>query len=331
MEPLRVAVIGVGRLGQAHARVLADMPDATLAGVYDVSPERAQEAAARHATRVLPDLDAVCDAAEAVSVVVPTTAHHAVASRTAAAGLHTFVEKPITVTFEEADDLVALARARGVVLQVGHIERFNGAVQGLKGMQIAPGFIESHRLATFDPRGTDVSVVHDLMIHDIDLIRYLVRSELTGVEATGVAVISDQIDIANARLQFAGGCVANVTASRISLKKMRKMRLFQRDAYIALDFLEGRSEIYRLLDAQEAVPPHGMVIPVHTGMGPARRILCERPSVAPAEPLALELASFVAAARGVAPPPVTGEDGREALRVSLEIVEKIKTSSPGAL
>lgn len=329
MEALRVAVIGVGRLGQAHARVYAEMPGVTLAGVYDIDTARAQEVAERCSTSPLPHLDAACDAADAVSIVVPTTGHYEVAAQTLKHGLHTFIEKPITTSLQDADTLIDLARTRGVVLQVGHIERFNAAVRSLESMELSPGFIESHRLASFDPRGTDVSVVHDLMIHDIDLIRYLVRSDIDRVDATGVAVISDQIDIANARLQFQNGCVANVTASRISLKKMRKMRLFQRDAYITLDFLEGRSEIYHLIDGDAPLQGHGMTIPINTGDGRSRKILCEHSPASSEEPLALELEAFIRAARREAPPPVTGEDGREALRVSLEIVDKIREMTSG--
>jgi len=326
-DAIHIAVIGVGRLGQAHARVLAEMPDADLIGVYDRDPKLAREIADRHDTIVFPILETVCEAAEAVSVVVPTTAHFEVASYLLDRGLHTFIEKPITTTIEDADALINLARTNGLQLQVGHIERFNGAVRALDGMALSPGFIESHRLASFDPRGTDVSVVHDLMIHDIDLIRHLIRSDIAKVDATGVAVISDQIDIANARLQFENGCVANVTASRISLKKMRKMRLFQRDAYIALDFLEGKSEIYRLLDGDEPTLPGHFAIPVNTGDGRSRKILREAPPADHEEQLKLELSSFLRTVRGETPPAVTGEDGREALRVSLEIVSCIEKAA----
>ncbi|MBM3265542.1 MAG: Gfo/Idh/MocA family oxidoreductase [candidate division Zixibacteria bacterium] len=323
MQPLRVAVIGVGRLGQAHARVFSEMPDVTLIGVFDPDVARAAEVAARCGTQSWPNPEALCVAADAVSIVTPTVAHAEMASIALTAKRSVFVEKPIAATLEEADAMIALARTHGVPIQVGHIERFNGAVQAIEGLDIAPGFIESHRLASFDPRGTDVSVVHDLMIHDIDLIRHLVRSDIVHIDATGVAVISDRIDIANARLRFASGCVANVTSSRISLKKMRKMRLFQRDAYISMDFLEGKSEIYRLLGEDETAPP-GMVIPVNTGTGVSRRILCASPPTSARESLVLELESFVRAARGLTVPPVTGEDGREALRVSLEIVKIIE-------
>ena len=323
MQPLRMAVIGVGRLGQAHARLFAEMPDVTLVGIFDTDGAQASEVSARYQTQVFSDLNALFQTVEAVSVVVPTTAHYQVASKALLQGLHTFIEKPITTTIEEADDLIGLADTQRCVLQVGHIERFNSAVRSLEGVTVAPGFIESHRLASFDPRGTDVSVVHDLMIHDIDLIRFLVQAEVKKIEATGVAVISDQIDIANARIQFNNGCVANITASRISLKKMRKMRLFQRDAYISLDFLEGTSEIYRLIDDDEAASMEGLTIPINTGDDRSRRILRQQPQVSNNESLALELSSFVQAVRGHSPPLVTGEDGREALRISLEIINQI--------
>lgn len=327
MDLLRTAVIGVGRLGEAHARVLAGMPGVELSGVYDVREERAKEVARRYGTKAFDSLSRVAEEADAVTVVVPTTAHCEAASFVLSRGLHTFVEKPITATVAEADLLIELAEARGLVLQVGHIERFNGAFRALEGMEVSPGFIEAHRLASFDPRGTDVSVVHDLMIHDIDLILRLVKSDLETVDATGVAVISDQVDIANARLRFAGGCVANVTASRISLKKMRKMRIFQRDHYVSMDFLAGESEIYRLIDDPGQAGTRGLKIPVQTGDGRVRHITRRKTSKKRTEPLKSELASFVEAACGKAPPPVTGFDGREALRVSLAVIDQIEINS----
>ena len=327
MDPLRIAVIGVGRLGEAHARVLAGMPGVKLSGVYDVREDRTKEVARRYGTKALDSLSRVTEEADAATVVVPTTAHHEVASFVLSKGMHTFVEKPITATVEEADRLIELSDTRDLVLQVGHIERFNGAFLALEGMDISPGFIEAHRLASFDPRGTDVSVVHDLMIHDIDLILRVVKSDLESVDATGVAVISDQVDIANARMRFADGCVANVTASRISLKKMRKMRIFLRDHYVSMDFLAGESEIYRLIDDPGQAGTRGLKIPVQTGDGRIRHITRQKTSKKRNEPLKSELASFVAAVRGEAPPPVTGFDGREALRVSLAVVDQIDISS----
>ena len=323
MDPLRIAVIGVGRLGEAHARVLAGLPGVHLAGVYDISGERTEQVARRYGTKAYGSLSELAGDAAAVTVVVPTTAHGEVASYTLSQGVHTFVEKPIAATVEEAEGLVELAEVHRRVLQVGHIERFNGAFRALEGTDVSPGFIESHRLASFDPRGTDVSVVHDLMIHDIDLIRCLVRSDLDRVDATGVAVISDQVDIANARMQFADGCVANVTASRISLKQMRKMRVFQRDHYISMDFLAGESEIYRLVDEPGTGGVRGLKIPINTGDGCTRHILRQKTAKDRTEPLKAELASFASAVRGEHPPPVTGRDGLEALRISLAVIDQI--------
>lgn len=299
------------------------MPGIHLSGVYDIRSERAEEIAHRYRTRTYGGLSELAGDADAVTVVVPTTAHCEVASFTLSQGLHTFVEKPIAATVEEAKRLVDLSESRGLVLQVGHIERFNGAFRALEGTAVTPGFIESHRLASFDPRGTDVSVVHDLMIHDIDLIRCLVRSDLERVDATGVAVISDQVDIANARLQFADGCVANVTASRISLKQMRKMRVFQRDHYISMDFLKGESEIYRLVDEPGPGGIRGLKIPINTGDGRTRHILRQKTAKDRTEPLKAELASFADAVQSGSPPPVTGRDGLEALRVSLVVINQI--------
>ena len=313
-------------MGEAHARVLANLPNMHLAGVYDICERRANQVARRYNTKTYTSLAELVRDVTAVTVVVPTTAHHEVASYTLSKSLHTFVEKPITSTVEEADDLIKLSEARGRVLQVGHIERFNSAFRSLEGLTISPGFIESHRLASFDPRGTDVSVVHDLMIHDIDLIRCLVNSELERVDATGVAVISDQVDIANARMLFASGCVANVTASRISLKKMRKMRVFQRDHYISMDFLTGDSEIYRLIDNSGSGGSRGLNIPIKTADGQTKHILQQKTSAGKTEALKMELATFAEAIKGKHPPPVTGQDGREALRISLTVIDQINSN-----
>lgn len=326
MEPLRTAVIGVGRLGEAHARVLADIPSVHLTGVYDIRGERSEQVARRYGTKAYGSLAELVGDVAAVTVVVPTTAHCEVASYTLSRGLHTFVEKPIAATVAEAEQLVELSEVHRSVLQVGHIERFNGAFRALEGTTVSPGFIESHRLASFDPRGTDVSVVHDLMIHDIDLIRCLVQSDLDRVDATGVAVISDQVDIANARMQFVGGCVANVTASRISLKQMRKMRVFQRDHYISMDFLAGESEIYRMVDEPGPGGTRGLKIPVNTGDGRPRHILRQKTAKDRTEPLKAELASFAGSVRDEHPPPVTGRDGLEALRISLAVIDQIDRS-----
>lgn len=325
LDRLRTAIVGVGSLGEAHARVLADQQDMHLAGVYDICEKRAAQVARRYNTKTYGSLSELVKDVTAVTVVVPTTAHYGVASYTLSKGLHTFVEKPITSTVEEADQLIKISETRKLVLQVGHIERFNSAFRSLEGLMVSPRFIESHRLASFDPRGTDVSVVHDLMIHDIDLIRCLVQSDLERIDATGVAVISDQVDIANARMLFANGCVANITASRISLKKMRKMRVFERDHYISMNFLTGDSEIYRLIDNSGTGEIRGLV-PINLGNGETKYILRRKTSSGKTDSLKAELATFSDAIRGEGPPPVTGQDGREALRISLAVIEQINSN-----
>ena len=251
MDPMRIGVIGVGHLGSLHVKMFSDMPGVRLSGVYDTSAGAAERVAGQYGIAAAPTLDALLDGVDAVTVATSTNAHCAVALKALERGKHVFLEKPITETVAEADVLCRAAAGRGLLLQVGHIERFNPAILALEKYKIAPMFVESHRLAQFNPRGTDVGVVLDLMIHDIDLILTFVRSPVRAVEANGVAVVSDSVDIANARLQFENGCVANVTASRISQRKMRKMRLFQKSGYISIDFSEGIAEVFRLVGEDE--------------------------------------------------------------------------------
>ncbi len=328
MDRLRIGVIGVGHLGRRHAQIFAHMKTAELAGVFDTDQHKARRTATECATAAFADLPSLLAATDAVSVVVPTQAHYEVAAAALEQGAHVFLEKPIAATLSQADQLIRKAMAAGRVLQIGHIERFNPALRALDGMTLKPMFIESHRLAPFEPRGTDVAVVLDLMIHDIDLILHLVPSAIQRIDANGVAVVSSQIDIANARIQFENGCVANVTSSRISQKKMRKMRLFERNAYIAIDFLQGLSEIFRLVDGDQ--PPEAM--PVVLGKidqgEKHRQIVYERPEPPQGNPLELELASFVDAVRSGTRPAVSGEEARRALEVALAISEKIRQQRP---
>jgi predicted dehydrogenase len=320
---MRVGVIGTGHLGSIHAKVWKEVESATLAGVYDADAARAGKAAHDAKTRAYPSVRALLDEVDAVSIVTPTSTHAAVAAEAIAAGKHVFIEKPVTRTEEEAEALIAAARERKVKLQVGHIERFNPAILALDTVRLAPMFVESHRLAQFNPRANDVSVVLDLMIHDIDIIVSLVGSTVDRVEANGVAVVSENLDIANARLQFANGCVANVTASRISQKKMRKMRLFQKDAYISVDFLEGESEMFRLVDAGEAREGGTKKLgEIETGSR-RRTILYQKPKIRKVNPLRYELERFVDAIVNDTTPPVTGEDGLLALNVAHRILAKI--------
>lgn len=326
MQSIPVGVAGVGRLGQLHARLYREVEGAHLAGVYDTDAARAQTLANELGVRRFETFDELLAATAAVNIVVPTVSHFELGQQALAASKHTFIEKPITTTVDEAGELIALAAQQQRVLQVGHIERFNAALRALDNFALAPRFIESHRLASFDPRGTDVAVVLDLMIHDIDIILTLVKSPLTRIDANGVAVVSDEPDIANARLQFANGCVVNVTASRISQNKMRKMRIFQRDAYVSIDFLQGLTEMFRLVSPEDAMNAGGF--PVVLGKldqgAHQRHILYEKLQAPEGNALKMELQSFVDAIRFGTPPPVTGEDGRRALEVATTITEVIK-------
>jgi len=326
MQSISVGVAGAGRLGQLHARLYREVEGANLIGVYDIDMTRAQTLANELGVRRFESYDEFLAATDAVNIVVPTIFHFELGQKALAANQHIFIEKPITTTVDEANDLIALATQKKRVLQVGHIERFNAALRALDDFPLTPRFIESHRLASFDPRGTDVAVVLDLMIHDIDIILTLVKSPLTRIDANGVAVVSDEPDIANARLQFANGCVVNVTASRISQNKMRKMRIFQRDAYVSIDFLQGLTEVFRLVSPEEAMSGGGF--PVVLGKldqgARQRHIVYDKLQAPEGNALKMELQSFIDSIRHHTPPPVTGEDGRRALEVATTITEIIK-------
>src|SRR5690606_10462091 len=251
MKNLKVCVIGTGHQGKLHAKMFNQIENCELIGVYDKNPEQANSAADEFNTKAFNSIEELINSVDAVSIAATTTAHFEIGKKCLELGRHIFIEKPITASIDEAEKLVELADKKNLNLQVGHIERFNPALISLEKYILKPMFIQTDRLAQFNPRGTDVAVVLDLMIHDIDIILSLVKSEVKQVDANGVAVVSNSLDIANARIQFENGAVANVTASRISQKKMRKMRIFQRDNYISLDFITGVSEVYRLLSNDE--------------------------------------------------------------------------------
>ncbi|OGT92934.1 MAG: hypothetical protein A2083_09915 [Gemmatimonadetes bacterium GWC2_71_9] len=322
--PLAVGVAGVGSLGFHHARHYAALPGVRLAGVFDARPERAAEVAARLGTRACPSLDALLEDVAAISVVVPTPAHHDVALAALARGRHVLVEKPLAATIAEAEALVAAAERAGVVLQTGHIERFNRAVRAAAPHLARPRFIESDRVAPFVARGSDVAVILDLMIHDIDLVLALVREPVTDVRASGIAVVTRSIDIATARLEFASGAVANLTASRLARERVRKLRIFQPNGYFSLDLGAGTVEYLRLRKDAAAVL---------AGAAPDLEAAVERvPLEAPeADALQLELASFVRAVRGEEPPAVTGRDGLEALRLAFRVLEAMGPATAGQL
>ncbi|HUQ82277.1 MAG TPA: Gfo/Idh/MocA family oxidoreductase [Gemmatimonadaceae bacterium] len=321
-QPTRVGVIGAGALGYHHVRLLRDVEGATLVGFHDSRPERAAQVTTELGVRAFETVDALVDACDALTIAVPTPAHYEVAKQALEKGRHLLIEKPLAASLVEADELLAIAKRTGALIQTGHVERFNRAVRAALPFVDTPRFIDSDRLAPFNPRGSDVAVVLDLMIHDIDLVLTLVGSGVADVSAVGVAVLTPFVDIANARVGFASGAVANITSSRVSRERMRKIRIFQQSGYISLDLAAGDGEFYRL---------RGDVDLAALAKGPlALEAFVERiPLEAPAgEPLRLEFESFVAAVRGEQPVVVSGEDGREALAVALRIVREIERTLP---
>jgi predicted dehydrogenase len=307
--PLRIAVIGVGHLGRHHARLLGAIDGAKLVAVVDTQPDRAAVAAQPSGAHALADYRDLFGQVDAVTVAVPTELHHEIALPFLERGISTLVEKPITRTVEEAGALIAAANASGATLAAGHTERYNPAVAAVLPLVSTPRFIEVHRLGAFPDRSLDIDVVFDLMIHDLDIILAMVKSEVTAIEAVGVPVLTDKFDIANARLRFATGCIANVTASRISKERVRKIRFFQPDAYISIDYAGQEVEGYRLLRREGQRPE------IQGGKLPVTR----------EEPLKRELTDFVAAVREKRRPLVTGEDGRRALALAQAIAEKMET------
>lgn len=319
-----IGVIGTGHLGSLHAKMYAEIPSVELAGVFDEDRARADAVAKECGTRSFATIDELFDAVKGVSIVTPTRTHASIALRAIERGIHAFIEKPITTTIPEAEAVVALSAKKNVKVQVGHIERFNPAILALEKYNVRPMFVESHRLSQFNPRGTDVAVVLDLMIHDIDIILSLVGSPVEKIEANGVSVVSDNLDIANARLQFANGCVANVTASRISQKKMRKMRMFQKDAYISVDFSEGIAEVFRLVDEDDPSALSTMMLGKIESGAKHRKIVYEQPEIKDVNALRYELELFAGAIAGDRQTVVTAQEGLQALQIAHDIMERIR-------
>jgi len=317
----RVGVIGTGHLGRFHTRVYSELPNCELVGVFDTDSDRASAVAGEYGTRAVPGMNELIGQVDAVSIAVPTTAHCEVGMACLDAGVHVLIERPIASTVEQARALVAKAREKNLRMQVGHIERFNQATRAALTVLRDPKFVEAHRLGVFVPRGTDVAVVLDLMIHDIDLILSAVRSPVVRIEAVGVAVLSPNIDIANARLTFEDGCVANVTASRVSRDRVRKIRFFQADAYVSVDTMAPAVEVIRRKDV-----PHELLLKIASGEvegGLENIVEMERPLMDGADALELELSAFVRAVVDGERPVVDGEDGLKALEVALEIMRQI--------
>lgn len=318
----RVGVVGAGSLGFHHIRILRDLPGVRFAGFFESKPERAAEVSKELGVTGHPTLDGLLGASDAVIIVVPTSGHFAAATAAISRGRHVFIEKPITTTLEEADSLLELARQKGVIVQIGHIERFNQAVRAALPYVSKPRFIDSERLAPFSPRGSDVAVVLDLMIHDIDLLLTLVGSGAKSISAVGVPVLTPMLDIANARVTFTSGAVANITSSRISRERKRKIRIFQQSGYLSLDLAAGTGEFFRLKSDIDPLAIRAAPADITAFVD---RIKLEAPA---GEPLKLELESFVAALKGESQVVVTGEEGRLALGVALQIVKEIELTLP---
>jgi predicted dehydrogenase len=314
MNTIKTAVVGIGHLGRHHLRWLHALPESELVGLYDIDKEKGEKYAREYNIKAFDSLEELSENVEVVSVVVPTTTHYDVASFLIGRKIHCLIEKPITASLDEAMLLKALVEGKGVKVTVGHIERFNPAVQALKRYNIRPSFIEAHRLAPFDPRGTDVAVVLDLMIHDIDLALSFIKSKVTDIQASAVAVVSEQADIANARLTFENGAVANLTASRISLKEMRKLRIFQKSGYYSLDLAKKQADIYQLSDS--SVKVEGMRFP----LGKSNKdIIYQKKGDTGEDMLQMELRAFLDAVAHDIPVAVPLQEAIEALRVALEI------------
>ncbi len=320
---LKIALLGVGHLGKIHLKCIQMVEQYDLIGFYDPDDRNAQKAESEHGVRRWTDLDALIEAADVIDIVTPTITHFDLAVKAISRGKHLFIEKPLTHTLSEAEELMQRSKAAGVKVQVGHVERFNPALLSIGGMPMRPMFIEAHRLATFNPRGTDVSVVLDLMIHDLDLVLSLVKSEVRFVSASGVAVVSNTPDISNARLEFENGCVANLTASRISMKQMRKLRLFQKDAYISLDFLDKQAQIIRLYDqADPELPQDANLLELHTEDG-VKFVHLHMPETEAVNAIKMELETLAECIIEDRRPVVSIDDGYRALRIAHQIIDLI--------
>jgi predicted dehydrogenase len=326
MNKIPVGVIGVGHLGKIHANLYRQVESAELVGIYDNDLEKAQAVAKELNVKMFDNLHDLLAKVEAVNIVTPTSSHYEIAVKALEENCHLFIEKPIAAKEDDAETIVRMARDKNRIVQVGHIERFNPAILAMSDVPLKPLFIESHRLASFNPRGTDVAVILDLMIHDLDLILSLVKSKPSQIDASGVGVVSNTIDIANARIQFESGCVANVTASRISTKKMRKMRIFQHNSYISVDFIEGFSEIY-YIDDQKSLKFQNGTLAFSLGQvnaGNVRKdIKYNKLQKSDVNPLKYELNGFIDSIQAGLAPLVSGDEGLAALRLANQVLEKI--------
>ncbi|MFY9311431.1 MAG: Gfo/Idh/MocA family oxidoreductase [Bacteroidia bacterium] len=331
---IKIGVLGAGHLGKIHIRLLKEIEKFQVVGFYDMDPTAAALVEKEFGIKAFDSIDALLEQVDAVDIVTPTITHYSCASKAIKKSKHVFIEKPVTNTIEEAKILKGLSKEADVKVQVGHVERFNPAFIAARDYCSNPMFIETHRLAQFNPRGTDVSVVLDLMIHDIDIILSTVKSNIKRISASGVAVVSDTPDIANARIEFDNGCVANLTSSRISMKNMRKSRFFQGNAYVSVDFLDKKVEVIRLKNSTGEDDPFAVTIDLGNGKG-TKQIFFENPTILPTNAIKMELETFADSIISNTTPLVSIDDGYNALDVAYKVIEKMKVTSsfvedPGA-
>ena len=321
-KKVSVGIVGVGHLGEHHVKHFAEMENVQCVGFYDIDPVRAVLIGEKYKVKPYDSLQALLSDCDAVSIVTPTDTHFHIASDCINVGKHVFIEKPITKTVAEAEQLLTLANTNDVLIQVGHIERLNPALIPLKNYSISPKYIEIQRLAPYDVRGTDVPVVLDKMIHDIDILLFLVNSNVESIDANGISILTDSIDIANARIRFKNGTIANITSSRVAQDHVRKAKIFQQDLYITIDFLLGLTEIYRVLDPEEPDPDAIQDVPFQYG-DKKKKIVYEKPEIPTLDALKAELENFVNSVKGSSTPIVDGQAGKNALELAINIHDLI--------
>lgn len=319
---LKIGLFGAGHLGKIHIQQWKEIANIELVGFFDPNDEIANATVNQHQIKRFEDPNELISACDAIDIVTPTIHHYTIAKNALLQGKHIFVEKPFTNTLQEAEELIKTVKEANVKCQIGHVERFNPALLALEHTSLQPMFIESHRLATFNPRGTDVSVILDLMIHDIDIVLHLVKSPVKRISASGVAVMSETPDIANARIEFDNGCVANLTSSRISMKRMRKMRLFQRDAYIGVDFLEKKTEIIRMEDKERNASGE-FAVPLELPNGEQKILAIHNPPIPEINAIRTELEAFIQSIIHDKPIKVSAYDGYQAMEVAHQILKKM--------
>ena len=321
-EPINIGVIGVGHLGQHHVKHYKSIEDANLIGIFDIDNDRAEKIGNKYDVPIFQKIEYLLDQVDAVSIVTPTPNHIEAARQCIDKKKHVFIEKPITVTLEEADELLKLSKEKDVLIQVGHIERLNPALIALKPYPIEPKFIEIQRLAPYTTRGTDVPVVLDKMIHDIDILLSLVKSPVKSIKATGLSILTKSLDIAHARIRFENGTVASIMSSRVAKDEVRKVKIFQKNLYTTMDLLLGLTEVYKIIDNKDNNSEAVMTVPLNNS-NEEKFIAYEKPKVSKKDPLKMELQNFISSIQGKETPIVSGKDGRDALKVAIEIQEMI--------